>query len=44
MKSIAEKLLIKPDAAVWASHADRLGLVGPLPAGRRAMPTPQHPA
>jgi hypothetical protein len=33
MKSTAEKLLIKPDAAVWPSHADRLGLLGPLPAG-----------
>jgi len=32
MKSIAEKLLIKPDAAVWSSHTDRLDLVGPLPA------------
>jgi len=33
MKSIAEKLLIKPDAVVWSSHTDRLDLVGPLPAG-----------
>ena len=33
MKSIAEKLLIKPDALVWSSHTDRLDLVGPLPAG-----------
>ena len=33
MKSIAEKLLIKPDAAVWPSHADRVDLLGPLPAG-----------
>jgi hypothetical protein len=33
MKSIAEKLLIKPDAAVWPSHPDRLDLVGSLPAG-----------
>jgi hypothetical protein len=33
MKTNAEKLLIKPDATVWASHADRLDLVGPLPAG-----------
>ena len=32
MKTIAEKLLIKPDTSVWASHADRLDLVGPLPA------------
>ena len=33
MKSTAEKLLIKPNATVWPSHADRLDLVGPLPAG-----------
>jgi hypothetical protein len=33
MKSIAQKLLIKPDAAVWPSHTDRLDLLGPLPAG-----------
>jgi hypothetical protein len=33
MKSVAEKLLIKPNAAVWPSHADRLDLLGPLPAG-----------
>jgi hypothetical protein len=36
MKSTAEKLLIKPDCAVWASHADRLDLIGPLPAGATA--------
>jgi hypothetical protein len=33
MKSTAEKLLIKPDSTVWPSHADRLELIGPLPAG-----------
>jgi len=36
MKSNAEKLLIKPDTTVWSSHADRLDLVGPLPAGATA--------
>jgi hypothetical protein len=32
-KSVAEKLLIKPGAAVWATPPDRLGLLGPLPDG-----------
>jgi hypothetical protein len=38
MKSIAEKLLIKPGATVWPSHPDRLDLVGPLPAGTTTAP------
>lgn len=32
-KSVAEKLLIKPNTTLWASHADRVALVGPLPDG-----------
>ena len=31
-KSVADKLLIKPGAAVWSSDPSRLELVGPLPA------------
>jgi len=31
MKSVAEKLLIKPGTILWASDPDRLDLVGPLP-------------
>ena len=30
-KSVADKLLIKPGAAVWTSDTARLGLLGPLP-------------
>ena len=30
-RTTADKLLIKPGSAVWSSHADRLGLIGPLP-------------
>jgi hypothetical protein len=30
-KTVAQKLLIKPDTTLWASHADRLDLVRPLP-------------
>ena len=33
MKTTAAKLLIKPGAALWLSHPDRVGLVGALPAG-----------
>jgi hypothetical protein len=32
-KTVAEKLLIKPNTSVWSSHPTRLGLVGPLPDG-----------
>lgn len=39
-KTVAEKLLIKPDATVWLSHPDRLELVEPLPAGSRAADAP----
>ena len=36
-KSIAEKLLIKPNTTVWISHAEHLGRVEPLPAGVRVV-------
>jgi hypothetical protein len=32
-KSVAQKLLVKPNSSVWSSHPDRLGLLGPLPEG-----------
>jgi hypothetical protein len=32
-KTVAEKLLIKPNTTVWSSHPDRLHLLGPLPEG-----------
>ena len=32
-KTVAEKLQIKPNSALWVSHAERRALVGPLPAG-----------
>jgi len=34
-KSIAEKLLIKPNTTLWVSHAAQLARVEPLPAGVR---------
>jgi hypothetical protein len=39
-KSVADKLLIKPGAAVWSSDPDRLALVGPLPEGVRPADAP----
>ena len=32
-KTVAEKLQIKPNSALWVSHAERRALVEPLPAG-----------
>jgi hypothetical protein len=32
-KSVAEKLLIKPNTTVWSSDPSRLGLIEPLPHG-----------
>jgi hypothetical protein len=31
MKTVAEKLRIKPDTTLWLSHPARVGLIGPLP-------------
>ncbi|MET0772481.1 MAG: hypothetical protein ABWZ82_05300 [Candidatus Limnocylindrales bacterium] len=36
-KTVAEKLIIKPGAAIWASDPSRLGLIGPLPDGVRTV-------
>jgi hypothetical protein len=41
-KSVAEKLLIKPNTTLWASHADRVALVGPLPDGVDAVTDPRQ--
>jgi hypothetical protein len=40
-KTVAEKLLIKPDSVVWSSDPARLDLVGPLPSGVRRASSPQ---
>jgi hypothetical protein len=34
-KTLAEKLLIKPNSAVWVSDATRTSLLGPLPGGTK---------
>jgi hypothetical protein len=36
-KSVAEKLLMKPNATVWSSDPSRLGLIEPLPHGARTV-------
>lgn len=41
-KSIAEKLLIKPDTTVWSSDLSRLDLVGPLPEGVDRVEDPEQ--
>jgi hypothetical protein len=41
-KSVAEKLLIKPNTTVWSSNTSRLGLVEPLPKGVRQVDAPEQ--
>jgi hypothetical protein len=41
-KSVAEKLLIKPNTSLWASHADRVALVGALPDGVDTVAEPRQ--
>ena len=41
-KTVAEKLLIKPNATLWMSHTDHLGLIEPVPEGVRMTETPAH--
>ncbi len=36
-KSIAEKLLIRPNTTFWSSHPSRIDLIEPLPAGVRLV-------
>lgn len=36
-KTVAEKLLIKPDTTVWLSQPARQDLINPLPAGARVV-------
>lgn len=36
-KTVAEKLLIKPDTTLWSSHPEELELVQPLPEGVRVV-------
>ncbi len=40
-KTIAQKLLIKPDTTVWTSSGDYLELIGPLPDGVRVSDRPE---
>jgi hypothetical protein len=40
-KSVADKLLIKPNTTLWSSDVDHLALVEPLPAGVRTVDRPE---
>jgi hypothetical protein len=39
-KTVADKLLIKPNTTLWSSHPDRLGLLNPLPDGLSVVDAP----
>jgi hypothetical protein len=41
-RSVAEKLLIKPNTTLWSSHPLRLELVKPLPTGVRRVDAPEQ--
>ena len=41
-RTIAEKLLIKPNTTLWSSHPARLELLGPSPAGVRQVDGPEQ--
>jgi hypothetical protein len=43
-KTVADKLLIKPDSALWVSSDDDLARLGPLPGGVRRVSTPGEAA
>jgi hypothetical protein len=36
-RTVADKLLIKPDSTVWCSQPGRVSVVGPLPPGARLV-------
>jgi hypothetical protein len=41
-KTVAEKLLVKPNATVWVSDRARAGLLAPLPEGARVVSSPAN--
>lgn len=41
-KSIAEKLIIKPNTTVWVSHVSHLNLIEPLPEGVSVVDGPEQ--
>ena len=41
-KSVAEKLLIKPNTTLWSSHPAHLDRIGPLPEGVRHVDGPEQ--
>lgn len=41
-KSVAEKLLIKPNTTLWSSHPSHVDLIEPLPEGVRRVDGPKQ--
>lgn len=41
-KTVADKLMIKPDTTLWSSHPDRVGLIEPLPTGVQTVERPEQ--
>ena len=41
-KSVAEKLLIRPNTTVWSSHSSRFNLIEPLPENVRRVDGPEQ--
>jgi hypothetical protein len=41
-RTVADKLLIKPDTTLWCSDPARLGLLEPLPDGVRLLDGPEE--
>jgi hypothetical protein len=41
-KTVAEKLRINSNTALWSSHADRVALIEPLPDGTRLVSRPHE--
>jgi hypothetical protein len=43
-KTVADKLLIRPDTTVWLSQSSRRDVIAPLPAGVRQVDQPREAA
>jgi len=43
-RTVAEKLSIRPNTAIWSSHASHLGLIEPLPDSVRQVHSPDQAA
>jgi hypothetical protein len=41
-KTVADKLLIRPETTLWLSHGSRVGLIEPLPEGVQLVDAPEE--